>query len=266
MAKLIQVGEWTFSPHTAALWKGDVRRRLEHRAAQVLDLLCARKGEPVSHAELVEKVWGGRELSRNSVAVVIGDLRRALEDDAREPRVIETIPKRGYRIVAEVSVNEGGSERALSFTWTSAPAPVRALLIGAAVLGVVGLGLGGWQWAVAARAPSIVVSDFLNETTYERYDALTATTTEMVTAELASHGNLRVVSRSGPDTQIRVRGSVAMWEGAPAIYLFAEDISTGDVIWSGIASGPEGRLPAQVREQINAFVESNAPSRARETD
>jgi DNA-binding winged helix-turn-helix (wHTH) protein len=257
MARSIQIGEWTFSPETAALWKGDVRRRLEHRAAEVLEVLCERRGETISHPELVEKVWGGRELSRNSVAVVIGDLRRAFEDDARAPRYIETIPKRGYRIVAEISVSEAPAAAAPPRRFTSPP--MRARLIAALALAAAGLVLGGRQLALASRTPvGVVVAEFANETTHARYDALTATTTAMVAAELARNNNVRVMNDANTEARIRVRGSVAMWEGSPAVYLFAEDVSSGDVVWSGIASGPEQNLPTQVRAQMADFAASDA--------
>jgi hypothetical protein len=58
---------------------------LEDRAARTLELLCRRRGEVVSKAELIDAVWGGRSISANSVAVVIGDLRKAIEEDAHAP-------------------------------------------------------------------------------------------------------------------------------------------------------------------------------------
>jgi DNA-binding winged helix-turn-helix (wHTH) protein len=109
MSNSIKIGEWSFSPREAALSRGDERRRLENRAAETLEHLCRKNGEIVSHAELVEAVWQGRSLSPNSVAVVIADLRRALEDDARTPKYIETVPKRGYRMAASISVTSAGA-------------------------------------------------------------------------------------------------------------------------------------------------------------
>ena len=134
-----------------------------------------------------------------------------------------------------------------------------SLVVAVLALCAVALTLGGRQLAMAARGPEpVVVADFLNETTHARYDALTATTTQMVAAELARHDNIRVVRGPEPNARLLVRGSVAMWEGAPAVYLFAEDTSAGEVVWSGIASGPEGMLPKQVRDQIAAFAASDA--------
>src|SRR3954466_549100 len=96
-----RIGAWEFSPATGELRRRTDLRRLEPRAAKALEMLCEAGGEVVSQEQLIDGVWQGRSLSENSVAVVIGQLRRALDDDAREPRLIETIPKRGYRLRAD---------------------------------------------------------------------------------------------------------------------------------------------------------------------
>src|ERR1044071_238743 len=93
-----RIGGWDFSPATGELRRRSDVRRLEPRAPRALEMLCEADGEVVSQEQLIEGVWQGRVLSENSVAVVIGQLRKALDDDAREPKLIETIPKRGYRL------------------------------------------------------------------------------------------------------------------------------------------------------------------------
>ena len=95
-----RIGGWTFRAGENELVQGGERRRLEDRAARTLELLCRRAGEAVGQDEIIAQVWNGRSQSPNSIPVVIGQLRRALGDDARSPRFIETVPKRGYRLVA----------------------------------------------------------------------------------------------------------------------------------------------------------------------
>src|SRR3954469_16690217 len=106
-----RIGGWEFSPATGELRRRADVRRLEPRAAKALELLCEANGEVVSQEQLIDGVWQGRSLSENSVAVVIGQLRRALDDDAREPRLIETIPKRGYRLRADQAQTERPARR-----------------------------------------------------------------------------------------------------------------------------------------------------------
>lgn len=76
----------------------------------VLVVLHQRAGEVLSSSQLLDEVWGGAAVSGHSVAIVISDLRRALGDDARAPRLIETVPKRGYRLIARPGGAPAGHE------------------------------------------------------------------------------------------------------------------------------------------------------------
>ena len=101
-----RIGAWMFLPDSNELRSGESRRRIEDRAAHTLALLCRRRGQIVSQDEILAEVWNGRAISANSVPVLIKDIRKALGDDAREPRHIETVAKRGYRLLAEIDAFE----------------------------------------------------------------------------------------------------------------------------------------------------------------
>ena len=76
----------------------------------VLVFLAAHPGEVVSKQQLLDGVWGGRAVSDDALTGSIYQLRKVLGDDARSPRFIETLPKRGYRLlVAPGAVSEGRS-------------------------------------------------------------------------------------------------------------------------------------------------------------
>ena len=77
--------------------------RLEAKAMQVLVYLAERVGRVVSRAELEEHIWAGRVVTGDSVIKAIAKLRRVFHDNAREPRIIETLPKSGYRLIAQVT-------------------------------------------------------------------------------------------------------------------------------------------------------------------
>src|SRR4051794_29425982 len=89
---------------------GELRRqgRRVHITAQpfaMLWLLASRAGEVVSRDELRRQVWGSDtfvEFDR-SLNFCIATIRAALNDNARSPRFIETLPRRGYRFLADVS-------------------------------------------------------------------------------------------------------------------------------------------------------------------
>lgn len=69
----------------------------------LLAFLAASGGRVVSKDEIIDAVWQGRFIAEATLTRSVADLRRALGDDQRSPRYIETIPKRGYRLVAAVT-------------------------------------------------------------------------------------------------------------------------------------------------------------------
>ena len=82
-------------------------------------MLVARAGQPVSKEDLFATVWSDTAVSDDALTSCIQELRRALGDDARQPRYIETRHRRGYRFVAPLS-EAGRRRRAPSSTVASA--------------------------------------------------------------------------------------------------------------------------------------------------
>ncbi len=99
--KIIQIGDCKFTPALNQIERASATIRLEKRVADVLNELLRRRGEVVSKDELLDRVWGGAFVSDHSVAISISELRRALGDDAKSPRYIQTVPKRGYRLLVD---------------------------------------------------------------------------------------------------------------------------------------------------------------------
>jgi len=93
---------WSVHPAEGTLSSDGHLVRLEPRVMDVLVYLAAEPGEVVSKEDLLEAVWGGAYIEEGVLAQAIHSLRKALGDDARQPRFIQTIPKRGYRLVAAV--------------------------------------------------------------------------------------------------------------------------------------------------------------------
>ena len=76
--------------------------RLEPRMMDVLVYLSKHPGNVVSREELESEVWKGRIVGYDALTSTMRKLRKILRDDARQPRIIETVPKKGYRLVATV--------------------------------------------------------------------------------------------------------------------------------------------------------------------
>jgi Tol biopolymer transport system component/DNA-binding winged helix-turn-helix (wHTH) protein len=80
--------------------------RLTGKAVAVLIELVRHAGSTVTRDQLLERVWTGRFTTPDVLNQAITELRRALADDSRPPRYIETIPKVGYRLIARVQLLE----------------------------------------------------------------------------------------------------------------------------------------------------------------
>lgn len=118
-----RLGEWFVEPKLNRISRKEISIRLEHRVMAVLMCLVARAGELVTRRELVDCVWEKGFVSDNTITHAVTELRKALEDDARDPQVIETIHGKGYRLIARVAF-----ERSPSFMNVTTPFPFFAVL------------------------------------------------------------------------------------------------------------------------------------------
>lgn len=96
------IGAWMVNPTLDRIEKGTDFVTLEPKAMQILLFLARRPNQVVSIDELIEKIWDGRIVEDNTVYQWIRILRKSLGDDAERPIYIETITKKGYRLIADV--------------------------------------------------------------------------------------------------------------------------------------------------------------------
>jgi DNA-binding winged helix-turn-helix (wHTH) protein/TolB-like protein/Tfp pilus assembly protein PilF len=98
----LQVGAWLVDPASNEVRRGADAVRLEPKAMNLLVALAERAGTVVSREELLSVVWPGVVVSDEVLTQGVIKLRKALGDTARESEYIETISKRGYRLIAAV--------------------------------------------------------------------------------------------------------------------------------------------------------------------
>jgi TolB-like protein/DNA-binding winged helix-turn-helix (wHTH) protein/Tfp pilus assembly protein PilF len=86
--------------------KAGLRIRVQQQPMKLLEILLEHPGEVVTREELRSRVWPNESFGDfdQALNIAIGKLRSALGDSAENPRFIETLPKRGYRFIADVSV------------------------------------------------------------------------------------------------------------------------------------------------------------------
>jgi DNA-binding winged helix-turn-helix (wHTH) protein len=97
-----RIGDWLVDPAGCRLTRVDALVTLEPKVMELLAFLVSREGRVVSKAEILEQVWSGRFVVESVLTRAVALLRRALGDSARDPVYIETIPRRGYRLIAPV--------------------------------------------------------------------------------------------------------------------------------------------------------------------
>ncbi|WP_211462322.1 nSTAND1 domain-containing NTPase [Collimonas silvisoli] len=100
---------------------------MEPRAMDVLLALCSRAGTVVSAEELLQQCWGSTLYGDNPVHKTITQLRSVLGDNAKTPIYIETIRKRGYRTVADVTYASSQPAQPIAGSWLN-QSPFRGLL------------------------------------------------------------------------------------------------------------------------------------------
>ena len=128
-----RIGDWEVLPGQGTLRRGDREERPEPKVFAVLMALAERDGNLVTRDDLVNEVWDGRPTSDEPINRCLSRLRSHLDDRERPHRYIETLQRRGYRLVQPVELEV---EKAAADAATGGP----SLRIWKIVAGVMALG------------------------------------------------------------------------------------------------------------------------------
>ena len=101
-----RLGQWLVCPRLNTVQADGRAVRLEPKFMRVLVCLADRPGEVVSKEDLIRAVWMDTFVTDDVLTRAISELRRVLGDDAKQPHVIETVARSGYRIIAPVQRSE----------------------------------------------------------------------------------------------------------------------------------------------------------------
>jgi transcriptional activator of cad operon len=99
----LRIGDWCVDPKAGQISRNGETVRVEARMMRLLTCLAERAGETLSVDDLLDAVWPRVTVSPDSVYQAVAQLRRLLGDDPKAPRYIVTVPRLGYRMVAEVA-------------------------------------------------------------------------------------------------------------------------------------------------------------------
>ncbi len=102
LVEAFSIDNWTVEPALNRMSRVGETIHFEPKVMAVLVYMAERPGEPVTRQELDDAVWSGMVVSYDALTGAIQKLRKAFNDDPRRPRIIETLSKKGYRLVAPV--------------------------------------------------------------------------------------------------------------------------------------------------------------------
>jgi DNA-binding winged helix-turn-helix (wHTH) protein/TolB-like protein len=128
----VLVADWTLDLSTGELLREGAVVPLQRRSFQVLAALVGSPGQLVTRDELCRLLWPDGTVVEfdNNLNSAVNKLRRALGDSAEAPRLIETLPGRGYRLLAAVSplppAGAGNDAGVVDATETPSPSPAIA--------------------------------------------------------------------------------------------------------------------------------------------
>jgi len=198
------VGDWSVSPAEGLLSRDGKTVHLEPKVMEVLVYLASRPMEVVSRAELEHNVWPSALISDDAVTATVIKLRKALADNAKQPHIIATIPKRGYQLVAPVHHLDGKQ--------IEAPAPAarnraRPIGIGMAAIVAAVATLLAYNFYRAApqdvdtkalprnvKAASVVILPLKNLSGDPRHEYFSDGITDDITTALSQVASLRVIA------------------------------------------------------------------------
>ena len=249
------VGEWRVSPKLTNISKGGQTVGVTHKSMAVLVCLADANGEVVSRNDIMDDVWPGMVVTDDVLTQSIVELRKAFDDDAKHPRVIETIQKVGFRLIARVAPASEVSGAASS---TEVPRVARQYLI--AALALLGVGIALWflldrqesarqPVILVEESPSIAVLPFVNMSDDPGNEYFSDGLSEEILNLLARIPGLKVIGRTssfafkGQNEDLRVigqtlgvktvlEGSVRKSGERVRITVQLVDVSDGMQIWS----------------------------------
>jgi DNA-binding winged helix-turn-helix (wHTH) protein/TolB-like protein len=212
-----RVGDWLVQPQTGNITKEGQTVSLEPKVMEVLVYLVQHAGEVLPKEKIIRAVWRDSFVSDEVLTNAVSALRRVFGDDPKKPRFIETLPRRGYRIVSHVVPTDLPPNKDLSHRLIGASAGLVVLVV---VLGL--------TYYFSHQSPverSLAVIPFINDTQNPELDYLSYGISEGIAFKLAPITGLRLIS---PDQLGRYKESVVQVQ-VVSQELNVEAVLSGDI-------------------------------------
>jgi Tol biopolymer transport system component/DNA-binding winged helix-turn-helix (wHTH) protein len=153
--KEFQVGEWSVHPSLNRLSRAAEEVRVEPKVMQVLEVLAETPNQVVSREQLVARVWSGVFVTDDVLHRAIRELRRVFGDETANPTYVETIRKRGYRLIAPVRKPDTAAVTPITLSMQGPPTrTARSWMMIVAASLALAAALGAVVYALALRPSS----------------------------------------------------------------------------------------------------------------
>lgn len=203
----LSFGPYEADLHSGELLKNGKRVRLQSQPFQLLTMLLERPGELVTREEICQKLWSTDTFVDfdHSLGTALNKIREALDDSPSEPRFVETLPKRGYRFIAPVTVVGSVEERSRPLSSDSEThavdqhrrkAVTRKILGVCTAVAILASALLGWSWLHPRTVGSIAVLPLANLSGDASQQFFADAVTDELTTNLAQIGSIRVISHT----------------------------------------------------------------------
>ena len=104
---MIQLGDFVLNKELSTIIINSEEVAIEPKLLELLLLFCDSPNRIISRQEILEQIWQGGVVTDNAINKMIANLRKLLADDPRKPQYLQTVPKRGYRLICSVNyINE----------------------------------------------------------------------------------------------------------------------------------------------------------------
>ena len=264
-----RIGDWMLDAGRNELVRDGESHRLEPKVIEVLAYLASRPGKVVAREELLAAVWPGVIVGDDALTQAIIKLRKALGDDAHNPTYIETISKRGYRLIAPVAPKQArpGSKAkvlvALAVTLVSAAIAIPLVGKWLRMPWPIGEDTRG---AVNTAMPVVAILPLANLSGDAKREYFSDGMTEDLIGALGRFSGVRVMARNAvqgfkgkapaPRTvreelgvRYIVQGSLREAEGRWRIAIELSDAEKGVMLWSERFDG-EGVQLFEIQDRI----------------
>ena len=149
------IGPWRVQPAANRMSRGDEVVRLEPKVMQVLVCLAEQAGEVVARETLIARVWPDVFVTDDVLHRAVRELRRVFGDSSAEPRVIETIRKRGYRLMVGTGAAAPDAAPVPAAAPIDLPAPI---VLTAPAAGFASPAPRAPRWSMPAMAAALLVA------------------------------------------------------------------------------------------------------------